>query len=348
MGVSVKTVMVLVIVLILTLPVFGEVQNPKSQEDLIKAGIALYDTGDYEGAIKKYKEALNKNPSDTEAIYELAMAYTATKEYKKCIEIAESGLKLNGPEQPILFAISGTCYSSSGQAEKAIKIFREGLKEYPDNISLNFNIAITLGNTGKIPEAKTHLKKILEINSAHLSATFILAKLFEMEGNRIPAIITYMRYLMLDPNSVRSSQSSQAVLYLMKAGVKQNDNNNTTISLNPNTPKDEGDFGPADLFLSLKVAEVYEKDEKTSTELDRQFEVVSDFIKYIQESTTQPTAETFIWKNSATPLIKLAEAGHLKAFTYYLLASSGNKEAGEWLQNNGEALTNFDKWLRQY
>ena len=333
------------VALFLTTPVLSN--NKKPQEELINGGISLYDAGDYPGAVKKYQEALIQNPANTEALYELAMTYTAMKEYENCIKAAEKGLKLHGKEQSILYAVLASCYSYSNQTDKALKIFKAGLVQYPDDISLNFNISITLVNTGNAKEAKPHLKHILELQPLHTSATFVLAKVFEIEGNKIPAILTYSRYLMLDPSSARTASSAQAIIQLMKLGVEHHGDKDTNITLNMDAPKDEGDFGSIELFLSLAVAEAYGKEESKNTELQRQSKALFSFFKFLEESKEQFMMASFVWKHSAEHLFKLVEAGHMEAFTYYLLANVGTEGAVEWMKNNDEKMEALGTWMQK-
>src|SRR3954465_1900704 len=61
------------------------------QDSLIREGISLHDSGNFDGAIRKYEEILAENPSNTLALYEMSYAYSAKKEFKKSLEVAYRG-----------------------------------------------------------------------------------------------------------------------------------------------------------------------------------------------------------------------------------------------------------------
>src|SRR5690242_298171 len=68
-------------------------------QQLVDEGIALNDKGDYEGALKKYEEALTIDKLNYLANYEKSYTYFAMQKYAESIELCKFLLKLE-PANP--------------------------------------------------------------------------------------------------------------------------------------------------------------------------------------------------------------------------------------------------------
>jgi tetratricopeptide (TPR) repeat protein len=94
-----------------------------AQTSLVDQGIALYDAGKYDDALAKVRAALEQNPADDLAAYELAVA-------KK------------GRYRAPFLAILGNCLNGTGDTDAAIKPYRRGLKIAPDDTQQLYNLAV--------------------------------------------------------------------------------------------------------------------------------------------------------------------------------------------------------------
>lgn len=100
-----------------------------SKEEIKKFLAEAYTaSGDYENAIKQYREILEKEPANIDIQRELAQAYIWNKQYEKAKEILRVILKNNpkDSEAKLLFA---KALQYSGEAKEAIKIYKELLQE---------------------------------------------------------------------------------------------------------------------------------------------------------------------------------------------------------------------------
>ncbi len=101
------------------------------------------------------------------AAYELAYTHQAAQDYELCAETAGAALDKdlrsdNGFDlKPQVYTILASCHSAGQEAEKALEVFRAALAEYPSDFGLNFNVSITLMNTGSFAEATTYLERAI-------------------------------------------------------------------------------------------------------------------------------------------------------------------------------------------
>lgn len=100
-----------------------------SKEEIRKLLAESYTaSGDYENAIKQYREILEKEPANIAIQRELTQAYIWNKQYDQAKEILRVILKNNprDSEAKLLFA---KALQYSGEAKEAIRIYKELLQE---------------------------------------------------------------------------------------------------------------------------------------------------------------------------------------------------------------------------
>lgn len=85
-------------------------------------------SGDYENAIKQYREILEKEPANISIQRELAQAYIWNKQYDQAKEILRVILK-NNPQDSEAKVLLAKALQYSGEVKEAIKIYKELLQE---------------------------------------------------------------------------------------------------------------------------------------------------------------------------------------------------------------------------
>ena len=120
-------------------------QNPSMAKQLVLEGVTLYDEGKYAQAISKYDDALKVDKDNFFALAEKAMTLVATKNYEESIKLCKRVLKLYPNEDlSMLYVTYGNATDLSKDSKKAIKIYDEGIKKYPNQYQLYYNKGIAL------------------------------------------------------------------------------------------------------------------------------------------------------------------------------------------------------------
>lgn len=325
-----------------------------SVEDLVAEGVDLHDQGEFEKAIQKYKRALEIEPDHVEAVYELANTYLATRQYDLCAETARQGLakpgsKGKGEIEPLFYSLLASCLSSSGKTRKALRIFEQGLAKYPDDRSLNFNIAVTLGNQGEPRRAIPHLQKAIEAEPSYSSPYFVLGKIYANETPSVLGIFFFMRFVSLEPDSERTTYASARIFQLLTAGVSTEGEEKITVSLSPDF--DKTDFGFLDFGRTLAVTEIYREEAKTQSKAQRFVSALDTFVKIAEELASGgkggKATSTFAWKRAVLPIFELQKRGALECFGYTLAAQADFEGAKEWLKNNPEKTRELEAALAE-
>jgi len=116
-----------ILLLLATVSFAQEGAMDKEAAKLYNQGNKQKKSGDYDGALASYKEALNKS-KDYRIYYQISSAYKKKRDFAKSEEMLNKCLEVN-PKFNTAYNALGTTYYSWGKYEKAIESF----KKYAEN-----------------------------------------------------------------------------------------------------------------------------------------------------------------------------------------------------------------------
>jgi tetratricopeptide (TPR) repeat protein len=318
-----------------------------SQEILIKQGIALHDRGNYDGAIKYYEEVLTENPNNVLALYEMSFSYFQKRNFQKSLELGYKLAQYKSELLPRVYVQIGNSQDELGEVKKAIETYKAGIKLFPANFLIHFNLAVTYNKLGELDEARAWAKKSAGFNPQHPSSQLLLASLFDRGSYKTPALLAASRFLVLEPSSQRSASAIDLLKRLMQGGVSAGKNpNEINIFLDMNAKKDEGDFGAIDLVVGLSKAA--ERTEKNKDKSAMQLLVGNFETTFAILGEQKADRSKFTWKYYVPYFAELKKQGHVEAFVYYTHQRSGSAEVSEWLNQNRGRVESFLAWSKSY
>jgi len=325
-----------------------EPSNEK-QTSAVREGVALHDRGDFDGAIRKYEAVLAENPSNVLALYEMSYAYTEKKDYKKAVEIALRGAQYKSDQLGGFYLLVGNNLDLLGETSKAIEVYKKGLKLFPGEGALHFNLAVAYKNAGKLDDAKKSLKASTVANPNHTSSHLLLAVIFFNTGYRTPALLAALRFLTLEPASQRSPTALRIVREVLGGGATPGSNpNEINLSLDLNPKKDEGDFGSMDMILGLSGALALTEKEKGKTETQRIAGQLESVLAVLAEQVGKKKQSTYVYQYYVPYFIELKQKGHVEAFVHHALQASGLPGTREWVEANGGRILQFLVWSKGF
>jgi tetratricopeptide (TPR) repeat protein len=119
---------------------------------------------DYEEAIQSYQVALQKAPSDTYIVIELASTYVSLGQIDTAISVLGAALE-RSPNDPLLLWALGRVYVRNGMPEKAYEYYRRCLDSHPDNVPcLSYLGGLQLSD-GDYVTAIANLQRAIELGS---------------------------------------------------------------------------------------------------------------------------------------------------------------------------------------
>ena len=324
------------------------VPTTDAHRDVIREGVAFHDRGEYDNAIRKYQEVLAESPGDTMALYELGFSFFAKGDYTRSLETALAGAQYDSPHLSGFYVLIGNNYDQLRQPEKAVKAYQAGIKRFPDDGQLRYNIAVTYLTLNKSEDAKKNLKESVRLNPNHPSSHLGLGQLFQKEEYRIPALLAFARFLVLEPNSPRSLAALRTLRDLMQSGVRKDDGKNVTILLNPSEKKDEGDFSALSTMLALVGAGRHLQENKGKSEIQLSVEGLDTFLAILSESTGEKKGSGFAWNYYRPYFVEMKRRELVEPFCYLIHRSSNDPEVTAWLSKNAERVNQLIAWSKSY
>jgi len=219
---------------------------------LVDEGVTLHDRKDYDGAIEKYRRALEIEPTDGRALYELAYSLWSKNDLKAALEAAERAAHTSYAEGRVATML-GSIYDDLGEPQRAIAAYRSGIDRDP-NFLLYFNLGTTYERLQRLDLARIAFENAVALQPRHPSSHLYLARVYKKQGYQIPAVMAATRFLTLESDTARSGGVVVWIDELFTRGVKVTGPDSTNVTVNMDGPKDEGDFTAADVMLGMVQA----------------------------------------------------------------------------------------------
>ena len=330
------------LVLFLAFPLFGDVKQ------LVDEGVKLYDDRRYDEAIAKFKAALAEDPASDLAAYELGLTYAAKGDNAQCIAVMEPRVKARKNEYlSAMYAVLGNCHDHAGDPERAIATYRKGLKVDANDPQLLYNLAITLAGRGDYDEARKLLKKELSLNPRHPGGYQALGGVLETQQFRIPAALSFLRFLSLEPTGDRAKEVATHVLALLGASVEAKDKANITITLDPKPRKEEGDYSAVEMATAMAAAGEFLPENASKSEFERKRAALASALAIIVELAEAERGRDW----AATQVVPFFSALHqrklLDVFAGVALVSLHLPGMEEWGKANQAELDKYFAFMRE-
>jgi tetratricopeptide (TPR) repeat protein len=329
-----RKALILPILLFISLTAFSQTNNdPKT---LVDDGVALFDKGDYNGAMEKYKAALAINPNDYRADFELAYTLYTTGKGQDAIPYLQLILK-SGESKYETYELLGSIYDDSNQSDKAVEAYKAGIKEKPDFERLHFNLGITYLRLKRYPEAETEGIEALKLNPTHASAHRLYALAAQDQGKRAIALLAWCNFLLLEPQTKRSTEAFSNVEYIINRGIKKNNEKSISISISSS----DTDAYNLTMPMAVMASTLDKKDLKPVDSLNLQLTTV---MQILGEQTA--SKGDFFSTYYARYFAKLAKSDNMPAFTHYITLSAWKDEDIAWFNSHNKELKDMQQWLK--
>jgi Flp pilus assembly protein TadD len=179
----------------------------RAAQNLFDDAVNQHERGRVESAIEKLTAALVIAPDFAEAYNMLGVCYDQKHQYPAAQQEYEKALKHDRTNARYMNNL-GYSFYLAGDDGQAIKWYRRGLKEAPQDKRLHNNIGMAYGRKGNMPKAREHFIIAVGETGAHLN----LGYLFNQKGEYEESIRQYQLALNAQPDSL-PALGSLAQLY---------------------------------------------------------------------------------------------------------------------------------------
>jgi tetratricopeptide (TPR) repeat protein len=178
-------------------------------ESLAEQGANLLKKGNTEKGVATLRLALQRDPDDAAALFNLGMSLGDAGEAAEALELLQR-LVTTEPAYPGAWVALGVVQGRSKQWDAAIRSFSEAVSRNPQDGFALKNLGAALSQTGQLDEARDHLKAAVVLLPSDAQAWLNLAMNLEQSGVTAEAEIAYQRVIVLDPGGNLAEKAEAA------------------------------------------------------------------------------------------------------------------------------------------
>jgi Flp pilus assembly protein TadD len=171
-----------------------------AQSDNIN-GVALYQQGNYQGAVNQFTQAVDSDPNDADAYYNLGATYhqlgkmahnqaelqQAESYYHQCLD--------RNPDQRDCYRGLAVLLVEEGRGTDAFSLMQRWAEHSPSSPAPRVELARLYEEYGDKKSAEANLQEALAIAPTDPRALAALGRMKEQEGDRAQALAIYQRSL---------------------------------------------------------------------------------------------------------------------------------------------------------
>ena len=179
--------------------------NEMSYLTLFTLGMVQYAKADWDGAIVRFKSALEQGKEPVAALskhivfFQLANSYLYKSDYRNAIANYNQALKLK-PDLTDAYNNRGIAYDNQGNYSEAIADYNQALKLNPDFASAYNNRGIAYTNQGKYTEAIVDFSQALKLQPDYAVTYNNRGATYANQGKYTEAIVDFSQALKLQPD----------------------------------------------------------------------------------------------------------------------------------------------------
>jgi tetratricopeptide (TPR) repeat protein len=323
------------------LPLFSFAQEDEIKK-LLTDGVALFEEGKYKESIAEYEKILDIDKNNPAALFEIGYAHYALKDYDNAIKYADKVIKQDKEHLLEAYNLKGNTLDDIGKSDKAIKVYEEGIKKFPDQYLLHFNLGISHYRLREYKESESTLQAAINIKINHKSSHYYLGKLKADTYERVPSILALYFFLLLEPTGERAETAYDLLQKELNQGVEKKADGNATINISLNQL--ESEYSSVEMMLGIL--------ETTSNQLPAELQTPDGLFAYKTSiifnilDENKSDKQGFYWALYVEVFSKIKKADLTTAFCHYI-SQSKSPAAAIWVNENQTAIDDLFKLLNE-
>lgn len=294
--------------------------------EVIGQATVLYDSGKYEAAIAKFLTVPKRDTNYVYMLSELALAYTANKQYEKTIAVCDEALAKPSIYKAHLLKSRAIATDKKGDFDKSVVLFTKAIEQYPFDVSFVYNLGITYYNHKDYDKAIDCFFKVLAVNPFHAGSHLNLGRIAVGQGRKTHAIFSLGMYLGV------SSTDNSVLVYADKVLSNQVQDEGSLPAIGSNGCE------KLDQIIRAKIA----LEDKFKTKTGVSAPVVKQYEMFFEQLGIINTSGDDRWVNYYLPIYKaIKEKNMMEPFLFHILASADNDVVRKWRKKNEKALNSF-------
>ncbi|MDB5001977.1 MAG: tetratricopeptide repeat protein [Mucilaginibacter sp.] len=255
--------------------------------------------------------------------YKTALELVNANKGTEGIPYLEKVIKTQSNYTNAAYSLLGGIYDKALQPEKAIAVYKEGLKAYPQDQSLYFNLGIADFRAKQYADAELAAVEAIKLDPKHANSQRLYGLVTFHQNKRMNALLAFCSFLLLEPNNPRADEATTNMQSILKGGVLKDDSPVKT------PPADAKETAALNAIISSTIAAGQAK-KLTGTAL-LEFQLKTIFTQAGQASAKKAD-KTFFDKFYADYFYKLVQSGNVPAFVKAINSKAEDAGLSEWVK----------------
>jgi len=185
------------------------------QRNEVTYGVAMFQRGYYKEAIASFKLAINSQPDDPIAQYNLGTLYLQTKQLAEATEHLKQAVRLR-PDYAEAWNNLGMAAAQQGSEDEAIRYFQQCLHLKPTYVTALLNLGNLFRRKGALADAERLLKQAMEVAPNDPDAAYSLGMLYARQNEFQPALDYLQKAVTLRPDHPEALNNLGVLLVRLK------------------------------------------------------------------------------------------------------------------------------------
>lgn len=337
----------IVIFFLCSLAMYGQSDKERAQE-MGKMAMQKLEAGESRLAVAILKEAIKLDSQNIDYPFNLAYVYYSQRQYRNASNILEK-LVTHPQTDDRIWEMLGTTYDLGGDSLKAIKTYDKGLKAFPNSGYLHLARGDMAFEAGATEEALRYYEKGIKVAPRFPDNYFQAAKVYMGTSEEVWGMIYGELFLNLERNTVRTLQMSYMLYVVYKKEIRIIDDTLASASFSRGAGVDiENDYALGEK-AELPFGDVYE------LLIEEAIQGISEInLSNLHEIRSRFLAQYFAQGHAEKyPNLlfdyqkRLADAGHLEAYNYWVLIKGNEDAFAEWFNNHKSEWKAFVDWFTE-
>jgi len=325
--------------------VWGQTSNKEKALEKGLEAIKLMDNGKIDESIKLLEEAQKIDPDRFDYPYELAYAHYLKEDYKAAAKILEKN-KSHKDVTERLFQLLGNCYDILGNSDKAIEVYDEGLKIFPNSGIIYLEKGNVYWSKEEYGKALPFYEKGIEVDPKFPSNYYRATRIYCGSTEEVWGLIYGEIFMNLERNSKRTPEISKLLYDTYKSEIKFTSDTSMTVSfcqqmtMNVNAISDSKN-------IKLPFCLIFEPTLLMSVALEKNIDINSldrirsTFIDNYFNNERDKTYPNVLFSYQK----KVKDAGHIEAYNHWILMKGDEDGFNKWQTANKNKWDSFVKWF---
>jgi tetratricopeptide (TPR) repeat protein len=266
---------------------------------------------------------LAQDTDDPATNYKAALALVDAGKGPEGIPYLEKVLKTQSAYTNAAYSLLGSIYDKNNQPEKAIAIYNDGLKAYPKDQNLYFNLGIADFRAKLYADAELAAIEAIKLDPKHANSQRLYGLVTFHQNKRLNALMAFCSFLLLEPNGSKSDEAATNLQSILKGGVLKADGPGKL------SPAQAAENAKLNAIITGAIASGQAKSLMGTTLLEYQLKTI--FTQAGQVSARKAN-QTFFDKFYADYFYKLAQSGNVPAFAKLIANKEVDDKLMDWIK----------------